>query len=148
MSEIDDKSFILKRLKDRVPSIALHVVEYSGHDSVVPLRICSKSGLEMLRDDAVRSLFFSKSHTFHLKILSLTFFAKLQSLCVRFYTKRIKEEFPDAAVTVTGMNTRAVYTMYKSIDKISGTSSSHTLTLSSFLFFHKFHSMIFHIDFS
>ena len=60
----DAKAFILKKLKDRVPSIALHVVEYSGHDSVIPLRICSKSGLEMLNDDAVRSFFLSH----HLKI--------------------------------------------------------------------------------
>ena len=67
MSESDD--FILKKLKDRVPSIALHVVEYSGHDSVIPLRICSKSGLEMLNDDAVRFLFHTSS-----KIMSLTFF--------------------------------------------------------------------------
>ena len=53
------KTFILERLKDRVPFIALHVVEYSGHESIVPLRICSKSGLEMLSDDAVRERFFS-----------------------------------------------------------------------------------------
>ena len=76
MSESD--AFILKKLKDRVPSIALHVVEYSGHESIVPLRICSKSGLEMLSDDAVRErFFFSRFAQTQIFSLQLTFNYKM-----------------------------------------------------------------------
>jgi len=47
------KPFVLERLQDRVPCLALRILQYSGHDSIVPLRIVSKSTLKMLRNDAV-----------------------------------------------------------------------------------------------